>query len=47
VQAAILDPETLVPHERVLLPFAEADFVFIRRSNGQPDAEIRQIVAVE
>ncbi|MGL4297722.1 MAG: hypothetical protein ACRCW4_01460 [Candidatus Neomicrothrix subdominans] len=47
VQVAILDPDTLVPIERVLLPFAEAEFAFVRRSNTHPDAKIREIEAID
>lgn len=47
VQVAILDRDTLVPIDRVRLPFADVEFAFIRRSNGQPDAEVREIEAVD
>jgi hypothetical protein len=47
VQVAILDPDTLVPIERVLLPFAKAEFAFVRRSEAQPDIEIREIEAID
>jgi hypothetical protein len=47
VQVAILDPDTLVPIERVLLPFAEAEFAFVRRTGAQPDVEIREIEAID
>jgi hypothetical protein len=47
VQIAILDPDTLVPIDRVLLPFAEVEFAFVRRSKGQPDVKIREIEAID
>jgi hypothetical protein len=42
-----LDPDTLVPIERVLLPFAQAEFVFVRRSETQQGVEIREIEAID
>lgn len=47
VQVAILDPDSLVPIERVLLPFAEVEFAFVRRSDSQPGVEIREIEAID
>lgn len=47
VQVAVLDPETLEPMERVLVPFAEVEFAFARRSQGQPDMVVREIEAVD
>lgn len=47
VQVAILDPDTLVPVERMRLPFAEAEFAFMRRSDNQPDAGVHEIQAVD
>ena len=47
VQVAILDPVARTPVERVLLPFAEAEFTFVRRSQAEPDAEIRDIEAID
>ncbi|WP_155856190.1 hypothetical protein [Cellulomonas sp. URHD0024] len=46
-QVAILDPETLVPIDRALLPFAEVEFAFVRRSKGQLNIEIREIEAID
>ena len=47
VQAAVLDPDTLLSVERVLLPVAAAEFAFVRRSETPPDVEIREIEAVD
>lgn len=47
VQVAILDPDSLLPIDRGMLPFAEVDFAFVRRSKGQPDVEIHEIEAIE
>jgi hypothetical protein len=47
VQVAILDPETLVPIDRVRLAFTDVDFAFIRRSSGEADVEVREIEAVD
>jgi hypothetical protein len=47
LQIAILDPVARTPVERVLLPFAEAEFTFVRRSPGKPDVEIRDIEAID
>lgn len=47
VQVAILDPVGHTPAERVLVPFAEAEFTFVRRSLAEPDVEIRDIEAID
>lgn len=47
VQVALLDSETLQPIERVLVPFAEVEFAFVRRSKGQPDVVVHEIEAIE
>lgn len=47
VQVAIVDSVTRTPVERVLLPLAEAEFTFVRRSQAEPDAEIRDIEAID
>lgn len=47
VQVAILDAFGRTPLTRVLVPFDEAEFIFVRRSKAEPDAEIREIEACE
>jgi hypothetical protein len=47
VQVAISDPVAGTPVERVLVPFAEAEFTFVRRSQGKPDSEICDIEAID
>ena len=47
VQVAVLDPASLKPIERVLVPLSEAQFAFVRRSSAQPDVVVDDIEAID
>jgi hypothetical protein len=47
VQLARLNPTTLVPVERVVIPFEQAEFVYVRRSKNRADVDICEIEAIE